>query len=488
MVWQGKYTNFFIGGEWVEPATGDTIEVVSPFTERVLAQIPAGSRADVDRAVRAAREAFDGGPWPRMSLPERMDVVRRFGKVITEHRESIAKLITEEMGCPITQTVASQSGAAIALIDTNLDLVEQYAWRTVRRSNSGNALVTREPIGVVAAVVPWNAPLSVAMLKLVPALLAGCTVILKPSPEAPLSSYFLADMVQAAGFPAGVVNIVTADRAESEYLVTHPGVDKVSFTGSTLAGRRIASLCGNDLRRYTLELGGKSAAIVLDDADLDGAVQSLRTHSFRYNGQACTNKTRIIVSRRREKDLTDRLAAMVEGLRVGDPFDQSTEIGPLVSRQHRERVEGCIAAGREEGATVVVGGGRPAEFERGMFVEPTLFTNVTPDRRIAQEEIFGPVVGVLVVDDEDEAIAVANDSAFGLSGAVFGADPEHALTVARRIQTGTVEINGNGAGFHAPFGGFKHSGIGREAGVEGFDAFVELKSYGISPEVADTLG
>ncbi|KAF0963162.1 Geranial dehydrogenase [Rhodococcus sp. T7] len=328
MAWQGKYTNLFIGGEWVEPATGDTIEVVSPFTERALAQIPAGSREDVDRAVRAAREAFDGGPWPRMSLPERMDVVRRFGKAITENRESIATLITEEMGCPITQTVASQSGAAIALIDTNLELVEQYAWRSVRRSNTGNALVTREPIGVVAAVVPWNAPLSVAMLKLVPALLAGCTVILKPSPEAPLSFYFLAEMVQAAGFPAGVVNVVTADRAESEYLVTHPGVNKVSFTGSTLAGRRIASLCGNDLRRYTLELGGKSAAIVLDDADLDGAVQSLRTHSFRYNGQACTNKTRIIVSRRREKDLTDRLAAMVEGLRVGDPFDQSTEIGP----------------------------------------------------------------------------------------------------------------------------------------------------------------
>ncbi|NMO03082.1 aldehyde dehydrogenase [Gordonia sp. TBRC 11910] len=487
-MWHDNSSRFYIDGRWRDAATADTFEVRSPFTEEPIAQVAAGSRADVDAAVTAARRAFDSGPWSRMSLDDRAVVVRAFRDHLAANAAALGEVITAEMGCPISQTVPSQSGAAIALLDTNLELAQQYPWKSLRRSALGTALVVRRPIGVVAAVVPWNAPISVAMLKLAPALLAGCSVVLKPSPESPLSAHYLAAAADAAGLPPGVLNIVVADRAESEYLVTHPGVDKVSFTGSTTAGQRIATLCGNDIRRYTLELGGKSAAIILDDADLTAVVASLRSLSFRYNGQACTNKTRILVSHKRHDEVVDALAEMIAGLRLGDPTDASTDIGPLVSPRQRDRVEGYLAKGRAEGARVVIGGGRPAAFERGMFVEPTLFAGVTNDMTIAQEEIFGPVVGVIAVDDEAQAIAVANDSAYGLSGAVYSADSERALRVAAQLETGSVEINGASTGFHAALGGFKHSGVGREAGLEGFDAFVELTSFGLPTDLADTLG
>ena len=479
MVWQGNYTSLFIGGEWVEPATDNTIGVVSPFTEQALARIPAGSGADVDRAVRAAREAFDHGPWPRMSLSERMDVVRRFGKAITENRESIAALITDEMGCPITQTVASQSGAAIALIDTNLELVEQYPWRTVRRSNTGNALVTRVPIGVVAAVVPWNAPLSVAMLKLVPALLSGCTVILKPSPEAPLSSYLLAEMVQAAGFPAGVMSIVTADRAESEYLVTHPGVNKVSFTGSTLAGRRIASLCGNDLRRYTLELGGKSAAIVLDDADIASAASMAAFSVAVHAGQGCALTTRLLVPRESYDDAVEVAAATMSSLGAGDPANAGTICGPVISAVQRDRILGYLALAEEEGGRIATGGAvavQDGDLADGFWIQPTVVAGLDNTARVAREEIFGPVLTVIAHDGDDDAVRIANDSPYGLSGSVESGSLERAKSVAARIRTGTIGVNGGQwFGPDAPFGGYKQSGLGREMGVEGFEEYLETK-------------
>ncbi|MFS4108566.1 aldehyde dehydrogenase [Streptomyces sp. PD-S100-1] len=487
MVWQGDYSRLYIGGSWIEPATDETIDVVSPFTEEVVARVPAGSRADVDRAVAAAREAFDHGPWPGLGLGERMAVLRRFAAVLADRHEEMAEIISYEMGCPISLSRTMQTTGARLLLDSFLELAPRYEWSTVRRSNTGNALVTREPVGVVAAVVPWNAPLLVTVLKLVPALLAGCTVVLKPSPEATLDTYLFADMLKDTGLPAGVVNVVPADREVSEYLVTHRGVDKVSFTGSTAAGRRIAALCGQDLRRVTLELGGKSAALVLDDADLDVVLPTVQALSLRNTGQACSNKTRIVVARSRQAELLDRLREMVGSLVVGDPADPATQVGPVVSAAQRERVEGYLEVGRQEGAKVLVGGGRPAGLDRGWFVEPTVFTDVRPDMRIAQEEIFGPVLSVLAFDDEDEAVAIANDSDYGLNGSVFTADPEHALAVARRIRTGTVELNGCGVGFHAPIGGFKCSGIGREAGLEGFDAYVELKSYGLPAQLADIL-
>ncbi|NED32061.1 aldehyde dehydrogenase [Streptomyces sp. SID8499] len=487
MVWQGDYSRLYIGGSWIEPATDETIDVFSPFTEEVVARVPAGSRADVDRAVAAAREAFDHGPWPGLGLGERMAVLRRFAAVLADRHEEMAEIISYEMGCPISLSRTMQTTGARLLLDSFLELAPRYEWSTVRRSNTGNALVTREPVGVVAAVVPWNAPLLVTVLKLVPALLAGCTVVLKPSPEATLDTYLFADMLKDTGLPAGVVNVVPADREVSEYLVTHRGVDKVSFTGSTAAGRRIAALCGQDLRRVTLELGGKSAALVLDDADLDVVLPTVQALSLRNTGQACSNKTRIVVARSRQAELLDRLREMVGSLVVGDPSDPATQVGPVVSAAQRERVEGYLEVGRQEGAKVLVGGGRPAGLDRGWFVEPTVFTDVRPDMRIAQEEIFGPVLSVLAFDDEDEAVAIANDSDYGLNGSVFTADPEHALAVARRIRTGTVELNGCGVGFHAPIGGFKCSGIGREAGLEGFDAYVELKSYGLPAQLADIL-
>lgn len=482
MVWQGRYSELFIGGRWTAPESGDTRTVVSPVSEEAIAEIPLASTADVDHAVAAARKAFDQGPWPRMTLPERAGIVRRLRDLLVDNREQIATLITTEMGCPITQTLAGQAGAAQLLLDTYLDLAPQYPWRVVRTSTLGNALVTREAIGVVAAIVPWNAPLSVAMLKLGPALLAGCTVILKPSPEATLDSYMLTELMQEAGFPAGVINLVPADRAESEYLVSHAGVDKVSFTGSTAAGKRIASVCGLDLRRVTLELGGKSAAVVLDDADLDHVVANVKAQSLRYNGQACTNKARILVSPARQDELLERLVAMVDDLVVGDPTDPRTELGPLVSRVQRERVEGYVESGRDQGARLIRGGGRPADQPTGWFVEPTLFADVTSGMTIAQEEIFGPVLTVMTYDDVDQAVTIANDTDYGLSGSVFSQDLGRAMSVARRIRSGSVEVNGASAGFMAPLGGMKCSGIGREAGIEAFDAFVELKSHGIPAE------
>jgi acyl-CoA reductase-like NAD-dependent aldehyde dehydrogenase len=487
MVWQGEYTKLFIGGQWVDPSSTEWIDVQSPFTEELVARVPAASVADVDRAVAAARQAFDHGPWPRMSLTERMDVLRRLGREFEARQAVLAELVTDEMGCPIELSQWYQAGVPKILIDTFLELAADFPFEEVRRSNTGNALVTRVPIGVVAAIVPWNAPQVTTMLKLAPALLAGCTVVIKPAPETPLDSYLLAEMLQSAGLPEGVVNIVPADREVSEHLVTHPGVDKVGFTGSTAAGRRIASLCGEDLRRITLELGGKSAAIVLDDADLDSTVETLRMGSLRNTGQICTLKTRILVPRARQADLVDRLSDMVASMPVGDPKDPATQLGPLVSSRQRERVESYIQIGVAEGARVVLGGGRPAGQQRGWFVEPTIFVDVKPGMRIAQEEIFGPVLAVLSYEDEDEAVAMANDSQYGLSGAVFTSDPRHGLEVARRMRTGTVELNGSSVGFTAPIGGFKHSGIGREAGPEGFDAYVESRSIGLASTLADAL-
>ncbi|MCX4095553.1 aldehyde dehydrogenase [Nocardia sp. alder85J] len=485
MVWQGNFAKLFIGGQWLDPATPDTIDVVSPYTEQLVATVAAAAAADVDRAVAAARQAFDRGPWPQLTVAERSAAVARISAALGERQEEIAQVITAEMGSPITLSRGTQSLGAKLLLDAFLELAPCYEWSAVRRSSLGTGLVTKEPVGVVAAVIPWNVPLQITMLKLAPALLAGCTVILKPAPEAPLNAYLFAELVAAAGLPEGVVSVLPAGREVSEYLVTHPGIDKISFTGSTGAGRRVAELCGRELKRVTLELGGKSAAVVLDDADLDLVVGQIRKLSMRNNGQACSNKTRIVVARSRAAELTERLVDMVESMPIGDPADPATEIGPLVAARQRALVEDYIAIGRNEGARIAVGGGRPAGLGHGWFVEPTIFTGVEPAMRIAQEEIFGPVLSVLSFADEDEAVAIANDSSFGLNGSVFAADDEHALAVARRIRTGTVELNGFVVGFHSPIGGFKNSGIGREAGLEGFDAYTEPKSYGLSPALAD---
>ena len=487
MSWRGRSDALYIGGEWVAPESSAVIEVVSPVSEQVIATVPSASAADIDRAVAAARTAFDDGPWPRMELSERIAVLQRLRDALEARQDELAELVTEEMGCPITLSTWMQAGVPRLVLETFLELAPTYPFSQLRRGATTAALVTREPVGVVAAVVPWNTPVSTTIMKIAPALLAGCAVVVKPAPETPLDAYFLAELLHDAGLPPGVVNVTPADREVSEHLVTRLGVDKVAFTGSTAAGRRIASLCGNDLRRVTLELGGKSAAIILDDADLDVTVESLRLGSFRNTGQICSNKTRILVSRRREDELLDRLVEMVRSMPVGDPRDPDTQLGPLVSARQRDRVEGYIEVGRAEGAKLAIGGGRPSSVDRGWFVEPTIFAGVAPDMRIAQEEIFGPVVAVLAYTDDDHAIALANDSEYGLNGSVFTSDFEHGLAIARQVRTGTVELGGSPAGFHAPMGGFKASGIGREGGFEGFDAYVEPKSIGLPPAFAATL-
>ena len=466
----------FIGGEWVDPSSSSTIEVVSPHTEDVVGRVPEGREADVDRAVAAARKAFDEGPWPRMTGAERADVMDALGAALAKRSADLATTITTEMGAPISFVQLGHVMAAHMVLDYFTRLAREYPFEDVRAGMLGPALVRKEPVGVAALIIPWNVPEFVLMLKLGPALAAGATAVIKPAPETPLDAILLAEAIEAAGVPKGVINIVAAGREVGEYLVTHPGVDKVSFTGSTAAGRRVASVCGEQLKRVTLELGGKSAAIVLDDADLGQAIPALLPNAIMNNGQACVAQTRILASRKRYGEVAEALVEMVRGMQVGDPMDPMTMCGPLVSKRQRERVEGYIQDGREEGAKIAIGGGRPAGLGKGWYVEPTVFVDVDNSMRIAREEIFGPVIAVIPYDTVEDAVRIANDSDYGLSGTVWTADNERGLDIARRIRTGNYSVNNFAMEFSAPFGGFKCSGIGRELGPEGLSAYLEPKT------------
>jgi betaine-aldehyde dehydrogenase len=414
-----------------------------------------------------------------MTPAERADRMQALLGILQGRAEDIAVTITEEMGSPISFSRLGQVMAANMVLDYFTNLARSYPFEEVRPGMLGPALVRREPVGVVAAIVPWNVPLFVSMLKLAPALAAGATVVLKPAPETPLDAMILADAVREAGIPAGVVNVVPAGREVGEHLVKHPDLDKISFTGSTAAGRRIAALGGERLKRVTLELGGKSAAIILDDADLGSTIPGLVPAIVMNNGQACVAQTRVLASRRRQDEVVAALAEAMSAVKVGDPMQDDTLCGPLVSGRQRDRVEGYLRAGREEGARVACGGGRPAWAKTGFYVEPTVFTGVDNSMRIAREEIFGPVVAVIAYEDEEEALRIANDSDYGLSGTVWTADVEHGIDVARRVRTGTYTVNGFAMEFSAPFGGFKSSGIGRELGPEGLAAYLEVKTINL---------
>jgi aldehyde dehydrogenase (NAD+) len=466
----------FRAAEQVQP-------VIEAATGEPLGDGASATEADIDAAVAAARLALPA--WQSTSPDHRAELLAKFAAALDQRAKGTDELVTRENGMPMSLSRGANGRFPAALVRYYAQLVTETPIEEIRPSMIGHTIVRREAIGVVAAIVPWNYPQALAAFKLAPALAAGCTVVLKAAPETALDALVFAEAAAEAGLPAGVLNIVPGGAAAGAYLVAHPGVDKVTFTGSTAAGRTIGEVCGRLLRPVTLELGGKSAAIILDDADLDATMKGLRTASFVNNGQTCHLSSRILAPRSRYGEVLDALVTMVGGLKVGDPLDTSTEIGPLVSARQRDRVLGYIESGKSSSANLVVGGSVPADQPRGWFVSPTVFADVDNDDRIAQEEIFGPVLAVIPYDGDDEAIALANDSEFGLAGTVWSTDDERATEVARAVRTGTVGINDYQLDFRAPFGGVKASGIGRELGPEGLEAFFALKSiYRVGP--ADT--
>jgi len=476
---------FFIDGEWVAPSSGATVDVIDSSTEQVYFRVPEAQAADIDRAVTAARRAFDEGPWPTMTHADRAGFLKGIAGGLRERAEDIGQIWPRESGA--LHLLARRSAAGMAgAFEYYADLAQSFPFEEEAQPSMGEfGLLVREPVGVVGAIIPWNAPIGLITYKLAPALLAGCTVVLKCSPEAPGDAYVVAEIAEAIGLPAGVLNVVTADREVSELLVRDTRVDKITFTGSTAAGRRIGSICGARIARCTLELGGKSAALILDDMDLNEAAATLAGAECMLSGQVCSSLTRIVVSRGRHDELVEALASAFSAVLVGDPFDPNTQMGPLVSSRQRDRVEGYIAKGVDQGAVLVTGGGRPKGLDHGYYVEPTVFANVDNSSAIAQEEIFGPVLTVIPADDEDHVVATANDTIYGLNASVFTKDVDRARQVARRLRSGTVGHNAFRTDFGIAFGGFKQSGIGREGGIEGLLPFLETKTVILEGVPAD---
>jgi acyl-CoA reductase-like NAD-dependent aldehyde dehydrogenase len=462
----------YIGGEWVDPAGSETIEVVNASTEEVMGRIPEGNADDVDRAVAAARKAFDG--WSQTGVAERADYMQRIAGALAARSDEIAATITQELGMPIGLSKAIQAGLPTMSFGSMAQLLEDVAWE----EEIGNSLVVREPVGVVGAITPWNYPLHQVAAKVAPALAVGCTVVLKPSGVVPLSAFILAEIVDEVGLPGGVFNLVSGSgRVVGEAIASHPDVDMVSFTGSTTAGRRVSELASKDVKPVALELGGKSPNVILDDADLEAAVTDGVAKCFLNSGQTCSALTRMLVPRTRLEEAERIAAGVAESYTVGDPFDAETRLGPLVSDGQRESVREYIEKGVKEGAKLVTGGAdAPEGIDQGYFVQPTVFSEVKSDMAIAQEEIFGPVLAILPYEDEDDAIRIANDSQYGLAGGVWSADEERAKRVARRIRTGQVEINGGAFNPLAPFGGYKRSGHGRELGKYGLEEYLQVKA------------
>jgi aldehyde dehydrogenase (NAD+) len=468
---------FFIGGEWLTPSSDAMIDVIDSGTEQLFFRVAEAKEADIAAAVAAARRAFDEGPWPRMTHAERAVYLRAIAAGLRERGDDVGQIWPRQSGVLHTIARGSASGAA-GTFEYYAGLADTFPFEEPATPTAGGefGLIVREPVGVVGAIIPWNGPLGLISNKVAPALLAGCTVIIKASPEAPGEAYLVAETAEAIGLPPGVINVVTADREVSELLVRDPRVDKITFTGSTAAGRRIASLCGERIARCTLELGGKSAAVILDDMDIATAAGTIARAECLLSGQVCSSLTRIVVTRRRHDELLEALAGTFSQVRVGDPFDAQTQMGPLAMSRQRDRVEGYIAKGIADGATLATGGSRPKHLDRGWFVEPTVFGNVDNSSTIAQEEIFGPVLSVIPADDEQQAIAIANDTIYGLNASVFTNDVDRARDVARQLRSGTVGHNAFRSDFGMAFGGFKQSGIGREGGREGLLPFLETKS------------
>ncbi|MCW2525981.1 MAG: aldehyde dehydrogenase [Pseudonocardiales bacterium] len=472
---------FFIDGAWVMPSSDSMFEVRDSATEEVFIRVAEAQVADVERAVTAARKAFDEGPWPRMQPSERGDYLRALAAGLNARGQELAIAQVSETGTTwaFAQATAPHSGnfySYYAGLADSFEFVAEYP----APFGADTALLVREPVGVVGAIVPWNAPVSAASLKVAPALLAGCTVVVKSAPEAPTAMYVLAEVAAEIGLPPGVLNCITADREVSEALVQDRRVDKISFTGSAVAGRRIASLCGERMARFTLELGGKSAGVILDDYDVGKVAEALAVSAIRMTGQTCASITRLIVNRSRHDELVEALASGLSTVRVGDPFDQQTQMGPLAMARQRDRVEHYISRGIAEGGSLACGGQRPAHLDRGYFVQPTVFGNVDNASTIAQEEIFGPVLSVIPARDERHAIELANDTVYGLNNVVFTNDTDRAFATARQLRSGTVGHNAAMYGFEIAFGGVKQSGVGREGGREGLLPYLESKTVLLS--------
>ena len=462
----------FIGGEWVTPAGAGTIDVVNAATEEVMGRVPEGTAEDVDRAVAAARAAFE--PWSQVPVELRAELCAAVAVRLQDRAEELAVLISGELGMPVAQSVAIQAGLPAMTFGSQPSLVAQVEWE----EQIGNSLVVREPVGVVGAITPWNYPLHQVCAKVAPAMTAGCTAVLKPSEITPLSAFVLAEVLAEVGVPPGVFNLVTGTgTVVGEALASHPEVDMISFTGSTRAGRRVSELAAATVKRVALELGGKSPNVILDDADLQQAVIDGVGKCFLNSGQTCSALTRMLVPRESLPAAEQIAAAVAAQWTVGDPMDPATPLGPLVSDTQRDRVRGFIETGIAEGAKLVAGGAEPPEgLERGYYVQPTVFSEVTPEMTIAREEIFGPVLVLMPYDDEDDAVRIGNATDYGLAGGVWSGDEERAKRVARRLRTGQVEINGGVFNPLAPFGGFKQSGHGRELGRLGLEEFLAVKA------------
>lgn len=467
--------SFYIDGGWRTAAHGRQHQLYEAATGGPLGEVPMGTETNIDAAVDAARRAFDDGIWSG-SVELRVAVLRRFADELQARRHVTGDVVTRENGMPSMMSAVSNTDIPVMLLHQYASMLEEQPLDVVRKSVMGATIVRKAPIGVVAAIVPWNFPQFMAMAKIAPALAAGNTVVVKPSPETSLDSYIIAESAIAAGIPAGVLNIVPAGRDAGEYLVAHPGVDKVSFTGSTTAGRAIGEVCGRLIRPVTLELGGKSAAVVLEDADMDLYASHLMATSFVNNGQTCVTQSRILAPVRRYQEVLDAVVGAAESLKIGNPLDPTVTCGPMATSAHRDRVLGHIERAIADGAVLVTGGGVPHDQPDGWFVAPTVFAGVDNASALAQEEVFGPVIAVIPYETEQEAVRLANDSIYGLAGSVWTSDEARGLDVARRINTGTIGVNYYQMDFGAPFGGYKASGIGREFGPEGFDSYTQLQS------------
>ena len=477
------HEELLVGGEWRKPASKAQIHVVCPSTEEVIGQVPDAGAEDVDVAVRAARDAFDQGAWRAMSVAQRAEILDRALQLLGSRIDEIGRLVTAQMGLPTSIAGIQIPGA----LDTGryfLQVAQADSISEVRQTQMCAAAVIKEPVGVVASIAPWNGPFNMAISKIIPALVTGCSVVYKPAPETPLDAFFIAEAFAQAGLPAGVFNLITGGRDTGAALVAHPEIDKVSFTGSTAAGRDNGRECGGTFKRLQLELGGNSAAIVLDDADVAATMAGLAMGCFFNTGQVCAAYSRVLLPANRYDEFTGALVATAESFVVGDPSDPATTMGPLVSARQRERVLSYIEAGKNEGAVIATGGGIPAGLEKGFYVQPTVFTDADNSMRICREEIFGPVVSVLRYDDLEQAIAIANDSDYGLHGAVFTTDPQRAADVASRVRTGTFSVNAFVYNTEAPFGGVKNSGIGRDTGPEAVQAYYELKTINLDAPTA----